>query len=134
MDQGVINNLKSFYRQELVQKTIAGIEDNLISSLSPAIDISSRLSLLDAVYYVAKSWRRVKAETIANCFRKCGFMAITDSTREELNMIEIEEEPALPEVTNGDGCLNMDNDAQCYEEDGKFDDEIIEEIVRKGFA
>ena len=58
-------------------------------------------------------------------------MAITDSTREKLNMIEIEEEPALPEVTNGDGYLNMDNDAHCYEEDGKFDDEIIEEIVSK---
>ncbi|KAI6647413.1 Tigger transposable element-derived protein 4-like [Oopsacas minuta] len=32
LDQGIIMNLKYFYRQEVVQKTIAGIDDNLVSS------------------------------------------------------------------------------------------------------
>ena len=40
MDQGVIKN---FYRQELVQMTITGIEDNLVCSSATAIDISSRI-------------------------------------------------------------------------------------------
>ena len=54
----------------------------------------------------------MKAETIANCFRKCGFMT---TTIEEQNMIEIEEELALLGVTNGDGYSNKENDLQCYE-------------------
>ena len=55
LDQGVIKNLKCFYRQEVVQMTIAGIEDSLVSSSASAIDISSRISLLDAIYFVARS-------------------------------------------------------------------------------
>ena len=39
MDQGVIKNLKTFYRKELVQMTVAAIDDNLASSSSTATDI-----------------------------------------------------------------------------------------------
>ena len=53
MDQGVIKNLKTFYRKELVQMTVAAIEDNLASSSSTATDISSKVTLLDAIRFVA---------------------------------------------------------------------------------
>ena len=73
MGQGVIKNLKTFYRKELVQMTVAAIEDNLASSSSTATDSSSKFTLLDPIRFVAKSWQQVKGDTIANCFRKGGF-------------------------------------------------------------
>ena len=52
IDQGIITNLKLFmYRKELVQMTIDVIEDNLISPSAKATDVSSKVSLLDAVRY-----------------------------------------------------------------------------------
>ena len=102
MDQGVIKNLKTFYRKELVQMTVAAIEDNLASSSSTATDISSKVTLLDTRRFVAKSWRQVKADTIANCFRKGDFRDVTTyeepSGSEEPFVSEADDEPALPEV------------------------------------
>lgn len=33
------------------------------------------VSLLSAIHMLARAWGRVKQETIANCFRACGFIA-----------------------------------------------------------
>ena len=43
MDQGII---KTCYRKELVCMTVATIKDNLVSSSSTAIDISSKVTIL----------------------------------------------------------------------------------------
>ena len=132
LDQGVIKNLKCFYRQEVVQMTIAGIDDSLVSSSASAIDISSRISLLDAIYFVARSWRKVKPETISNCFRKCGFRTQTSSSGESGDEpILMGEELALTGVLNGEHYLNIDTDIPCFEEAQDFDEEIINEIVSK---
>ena len=43
-----------------------------------------------------------------------------------------EEESALPEVTNGDSYLHIDDDAPCFaDEDSYDDDDIAEEVVSK---
>ena len=85
LDQGIIKNVKTFYRKELVQMIISIIDQNLMNSSVTAIDISSKISLLDAIYFLARSWRRVKQATIANCFHKSGFGTL--STVEELDLI-----------------------------------------------
>ena len=135
MDQGVIKNLKTFYRKELVQMTIAAIEDNLASSSSTATDISSKVTLLDAIRFVAKSWRQVKANTIANCFRKGGFRDVTTSEEpsgsEEPSVSEADDEPALPEVINGDNYLHVDDDMPCFAEDDYLEDYIVEAVSSK---
>ena len=73
MDQGIIKNIKGHYRKELVQMTITAIEDNLLSTSCTATEVSAKITILDAIRVVAKSWRQVKTQTIANCFRKGGF-------------------------------------------------------------
>ena len=73
MDQGIIKNFKGHYRKELVQMTITAIEDNLLSTSCMATEVSAKITILDAIRVVAKSWRQVKTQTIANCFRKGGF-------------------------------------------------------------
>ena len=70
MDQGIIKNLKTLYRKELVHMTLAYIEENILNPSSTAIDVSSKISILQAVSFIAKSWRTVKEATIINCFRK----------------------------------------------------------------
>ena len=68
MDQGIKKNLKTLYRKELVHMTLAYIEENILNPSSTAIDVSSKISILHAVSFVAKSWRAVKEATIINCF------------------------------------------------------------------
>ena len=142
MDQGVIKNMKTFYRKQLVQMTIDAIEDNLISPSARATDVSSKVSMLDAVRFVSNSWRRVQAETIANCLRKGGFKQPETTSRadeatggeppgQEEQLVP-EEESALPEVTNGDSYLHIYDDAPCFtDEDSYDDDDIMEEVVSK---
>ena len=56
MDQGVIKNMKMLYRKQLVQMTIDAIQDNLISPSARATDVSTKVSMLDAVRFVSNSW------------------------------------------------------------------------------
>ena len=51
MAQGVIKNLKTHYRKELVQMTIATIEGRLVSTTSTATDVSSKVPILDAIHF-----------------------------------------------------------------------------------
>ena len=60
MDQEIIENLKTLYHKELEHTTLAYIEENILNPSSTAIDVSSKISILQAVNYVAKSWRAVK--------------------------------------------------------------------------
>ena len=46
MDQGIIKNLKIFYRKEIVCMTLAYIEENILNSLSTAADVSSKIPSL----------------------------------------------------------------------------------------
>ena len=57
MDQGIIKNFKGHYRKELVQMTITAIEDNLLSTSCMATEVSAKITILDAIRVVAKSWR-----------------------------------------------------------------------------
>ena len=42
-----------------------------------------------------------------------------------------EEESALPEVTNEDSYLHIDDDAPCFADEDSYDDDITEEVVSK---
>ena len=122
--------------------TIDAIEDNLISPSARATDVSTKVSMLDAVRFVSNSWWRVQAETIANCFRKGGFKQPETTSRadeatggeppgQEEQLVP-EEESALPEVTNGDSYLHIDDDAPCFTDEDSYDnDDIVEEVVSK---
>ena len=78
--------------------TLAAIEDNLVSLSSTAINISSNVKILVAVRFLARRWRLMKMETIANCFCKGGFQVCS----EYQPMEEPKDQPALPEVINSD--------------------------------
>ena len=61
MDQGIINNLNCLYRKEIVCMTLAYLEENVFFlfcffflSLSTAANVSSKISILDAVNFFTK--------------------------------------------------------------------------------
>nr|XP_042910876.1 tigger transposable element-derived protein 4-like [Parasteatoda tepidariorum] len=65
MDHGIIKNLKHFYRCLVVQ--------HLLTESSQKLPIT----LLDASRMCLNAWSKVSKKTIANCFRKAGFIRNT---------------------------------------------------------
>ena len=126
MDQGIIKKLKTLYRKELVHLTLPYIEENILNPSSTAIDDSSKISILQAVSFVAISWRAVKEATIINCFPKSGFLNLSPSVIDEND-----EEFSLPEINNGEEYNNIDAELPCYSETNVPDDEIVETIIAK---
>ena len=61
-----------FYRKQLLQHVLARIKPG-----SKASDVISSVDLLKSIGWVMDAWRKVKKETIVNCFSKCGFNEAT---------------------------------------------------------
>ena len=67
MDQGVINSFKSHYRRRLEKRYLAVIENRE--------DVNSiKINIREAIDILTIAWRAVTSATIANCFRKGGFV------------------------------------------------------------
>jgi hypothetical protein len=65
MDMGIIKNLKTLYRAELVIYILEAIQENLLTLSSAAKEVSARIDVLQAVEFIADSWRRLSTKTIA---------------------------------------------------------------------
>ncbi len=107
--------------------TLAYREENILNPSSTAIDVSSKISILQAVSFVAKSWRAVKEATITNCFSKAGFFTLSPCVIDEND-----EEFGLPEINNEEEYNNTD--ALSYlvtEKPNVPDDEIVETMIAK---
>jgi hypothetical protein len=63
LDQGIIKNFKTMYRKEIVREVLECIGE-----------VPCKISILTAMEMVHKAWENVSAQTIANCFRTCGFI------------------------------------------------------------
>ena len=70
LDAGIIQSFKTKYRKKLMRYVIARINDDLTASA-----IAKGIDILQAITWVADSWKEVSDETVKNCFAKCG---ITD--------------------------------------------------------
>ena len=116
--------MKTLYRKELVHMTLAYLEENILNPSSTAIDVSSKISILQAVSFVAKSWLAVKEASIINCFSKAGFF-----TSSPCVIDENADEFSLPEINNGEEYNNIDAELPCYSETNVPDDEIVETII-----
>lgn len=130
MDQGIIRNLKGFYRSELVKLTLNHLDSGNILPTTSANEISSKVSILEAITLVTKSWEDVKRQTICNCFRKGGFVDTTLSASDD-NSENDEAYMQLPvDVINSDAYMTIDDNLNCYADISDTDD-IVEGIVAK---
>jgi transposase len=86
LDAGIIRSLKALSRKFEVLSILDNINDSLHAS-----NLVRKLTILDAIKFIDKSWSMVKAETIQKCFSKCNFV-INGKEAQELNEIVTQEE------------------------------------------
>ena len=75
-DQGIIRTMKHYYRREMRTRIADEIEEILEKGTNNDIranDVAKKITLLDAIHLLAKSWQEVTDKTIQNCFLKGGF-------------------------------------------------------------
>lgn len=92
MDQGVIKNCKVFYRHRFIKKLAAELD------AGGTVDLKSQITLKDGIEMLSSAWGDVKAETIANCFRKAGFR-FTKPLAPDDEVVQVENEEDVPLVT-----------------------------------
>ncbi|XP_065303746.1 uncharacterized protein [Dermacentor albipictus] len=92
------------------------------------------VSLLSAIHVLGRAWDRVKQETIANCFRACGFV---EASSEDASAISSEEASTseLDGTDFGDvlGDINFEDYVavdKVVETSGALTDNKIVEIIR----
>lgn len=72
MDQGVIRNLKVFYRRHILRRMMLYMESNK----------GYTVGLLSAIHILAQSWDEVASTTIRRCFGHAGFLEQVDASQE----------------------------------------------------
>ncbi|KAJ1520378.1 hypothetical protein ONE63_003513 [Megalurothrips usitatus] len=70
MDQGIIKNIKHYYRTRLVHRLINFIGRPNVQKKDCYIN------LFQAMHFLQWSWSQVTQETISNCFRRAGFREV----------------------------------------------------------
>ncbi|CAH8477968.1 unnamed protein product [Dicrocoelium dendriticum] len=133
MDMGIIKNLKTFYRSRLVNYILESIEEGLLTSSSTAGEISAKLNILQAVTFVAESWRKMSSATLRNCFSHCGFKHIVSEM--DVDMVVVNEHDGenveLKHVENYEEFLSIDNELQLYDGNEECDAAIVARIAAK---
>ena len=111
LDAGIIKNFKVFYHKQFLQHVLARIKPG-----SKASDVISSFDLLKSIGWVMDASRKVKKETIVNCFSKSGFneatleLFIDDDADAEFAELENYISEISPDSTV-DSYLNQDEDA-----------------------
>ena len=124
MDMGIIKNLKMNYRSSLVQFTLKAIEDSLLTAESKAQEVSSKINVLQAIEFLADSWRDIENKTIQNCFSHCDFQV--PDTSFDPSIINIEIMHNFDSVVNVDAFLAIDDNVICCDVD---EDDLVKQIA-----
>lgn len=107
MDQGIIKNVNVLYRKHLIERMIL------------CMDKSSQYeaSLISAIHMLARAWGCVKNETIANCFRACGFVA-NSSGEASCPPVEMRSEldDSIVDAALGDSSFDVVLGDPCFED------------------
>ncbi|XP_017472800.1 PREDICTED: tigger transposable element-derived protein 6-like [Rhagoletis zephyria] len=119
LDQGIIHAFKCQYRNILVQKQLAAIEREFTVK-----EYLKSISILDALYYIKRSWWLVTPQTIQNCFQKAGFDVANEADQDEEGETEV---TFLDQVPNFTEYVHCDDELQCYGE--LTEDEIIQQLL-----
>ena len=117
LDQGIILAMKRKYRKTQLRYMITQMEK---SKEKDCFLFLKEINVLKAIYWINQAWNDIKCNTIAKCFKKCGFVDCTaENLAEELFGVNVDE---LHEIdANNEESDNGDDD----------DDEIDFNLVAK---
>lgn len=130
MDQGVIRNIKTIYRRNLLLKLVEEGYNNLLS-------FWKNLTVLDAIYYVEDAWRSVKSSTVKKSWKAILAKEENETPIEDDDSIDLQRN-ILEDLRNLEGSENVDELAvqQWIDEDSKLesyevlsDDEIVSRVT-----
>lgn len=123
LDQGIIQNFKTWYRSIILKRILSKLE-----SVTSSEELVKSITVLDAIYIIQEAWRKVSPVTIQNCFKKAGFkhsnsfvtnMAFDPEDEEPLSVIAERCKMMLqvaPNNTTFEEYVGVD-DNLCLEED-----------------
>ncbi|XP_060861819.1 tigger transposable element-derived protein 6-like [Metopolophium dirhodum] len=77
MDQGIIYSIKVNYRKMVLQSLLASMD-----SIKSVNELSNKINILDAIYWLNKSVNLIKPDTVKKCFIKAGFNLVLDQPTE----------------------------------------------------
>ena len=111
-DAGIILNLKAKYRERLLRQVAA-----LLDGENTASAIIKGVTVLDAIRWLKLSWDEVNENAIRNCFQKCGFSQLENTTEAAQDDAEFEDLLQLltAEVAAED-YLSFDHDVETHEQ------------------
>lgn len=78
LDMGIIKCFKQKYRKMLVQKALCLLDSQ------DGNKAALKITILQAIHYVAASWQKISQSTISNCFAKCGVVQASPSSSQEV--------------------------------------------------
>ena len=82
LDQGIIHNVKQYYRQQICRQQLIALENGF--SLD---QYKSSVNILKAMHMLKRALWLVKPTTVSNCFRKAGFdLAELEDVEEAVDM------------------------------------------------
>jgi hypothetical protein len=105
LDQGIIKNIKHFYRKSLLQRIVSSIDSGTKETASKIV---KSVTLLDAIHMLVDSWRSVKPETISNCFMS----GLTEDVGDEFLGFSQEDIPHNIDAEEYESYLNIDEDVE----------------------
>ena len=69
LDLGIIKNLKVYYRKMLLRYILTKMNE-----CSTAAEVVNSITILQAIRWIAKAWKKVDQTVVKTCFRKAGFL------------------------------------------------------------
>ena len=69
LDLGIIQTFKTYYRKLFMHYIITKIDE-----CSSATEVSSSITILQAIHWIAEAWKNVDSMVINKCFRKSGIL------------------------------------------------------------
>lgn len=121
MDQGIIKNLKHFYRKQIVMNLLASINRNT----------NFKVDYLVASRFLKNAWQKVEPETISNCFGKAGFFPYVVP---EINVVESDGSidncwPEISQKVAYNDYFNVDENLCTF--GNMSEKEIVAEVLNK---
>ena len=135
LDQGIIQNMKHFFRKMLLSHVLSSLDlcgdENLLS-------VIKSVTVLDAMQMIRCAWDSVSGETIRNCFVKAKFAENIDCDEDDIGELD-EDDQEFGDLLSGcgisqadfDDYVFIDNDEDCY---GVMTEEDIAEQLKEKHA
>ncbi|XP_026471616.1 tigger transposable element-derived protein 4-like [Ctenocephalides felis] len=117
MDQGIIRSLKTNFRKNLVLKMILCVDDNE--------DLSSKITVLDAILMVNDAWNKLQQNTIHNCFRHSGLNKSHDDSPFQISENEFVEEDVPLSLLLRNRNIDLATTPEMWEEYVDIDNTLI---------